>query len=87
MAELSGKKGLILFVATFIITEDLTPTVSLEDYCANWLDNPPTFSTKQMIIRRVAKMVRKMHATVLTIVIVIFAIFYCICHLREMKNS
>ncbi|MDT0135562.1 lipopolysaccharide core heptose(I) kinase RfaP [Providencia huaxiensis] len=58
-----GQKGINpLRRHSFIITEDLTPTVSLEDYCANWLDNPPTFSTKQMIIRRVAKMVRKMHA-------------------------
>ncbi|MEQ4709762.1 lipopolysaccharide core heptose(I) kinase RfaP [Providencia huaxiensis] len=59
-----GQKGINpLRRHSFIITEDLTPTVSLEDYCANWLDNPPTFSTKQMIIRRVAQMVRKMHAT------------------------
>ncbi|MBN6360950.1 lipopolysaccharide core heptose(I) kinase RfaP [Providencia huaxiensis] len=58
-----GQKGINpLRRHSFIITEDLTPTVSLEDYCANWLDNPPTFSTKQMIIRRVAQMVRKMHA-------------------------
>ncbi|EPG7578500.1 lipopolysaccharide core heptose(I) kinase RfaP [Providencia rettgeri] len=59
-----GQKGINpLRRHSFIITEDLTPTVSLEDYCANWLDNSPMFSTKQMIIRRVAQMVRKMHAT------------------------
>ncbi|EMM9642079.1 lipopolysaccharide core heptose(I) kinase RfaP [Providencia rettgeri] len=59
-----GQKGLNpLRRHSFIITEDLTPTVSLEDYCANWLDEPPAFRTKQMIIRRVADMVRKMHAT------------------------
>ncbi|VEB76667.1 Lipopolysaccharide core heptose(I) kinase rfaP [Providencia rustigianii] len=46
---------------SFIITEDLTPTVSLEDFCANWAKEPPKFKTKQMIIQRVAEMVRKMH--------------------------
>ncbi|MTC70962.1 lipopolysaccharide core heptose(I) kinase RfaP [Providencia sp. wls1914] len=46
---------------SFIITEDLTPTVSLEDYCANWATQPPKFKTKQMLIQRVAEMVRKMH--------------------------
>lgn len=46
---------------SFIITEDLTPTVSLEDYCADWAREPPDVKTKRMIIRRVADMVRKMH--------------------------
>ncbi|MDR2989622.1 MAG: lipopolysaccharide core heptose(I) kinase RfaP [Providencia alcalifaciens] len=46
---------------SFIITEDLTPTVSLEDYCANWATQPPKFRIKQMLIQRVAEMVRKMH--------------------------
>lgn len=47
---------------SFIITKDLTPTVSLEDYCANWPSLAPDFRVKQLIIRRVAQMVRKMHA-------------------------
>lgn len=47
---------------SFIITKDLTPTISLEDYCANWLNNPPNFKIKQMVIRRIAEMTRKMHA-------------------------
>lgn len=57
-----GQKGINpLRRHSFIITEDLTPTISLEDYCANWLNEPPLFRTKQMIIRRVADMVRGMH--------------------------
>ncbi|QXX81952.1 lipopolysaccharide core heptose(I) kinase RfaP [Providencia sp. R33] len=57
-----GQKGINpLRRHSFIITEDLTPTISLEDYCANWLNEPPLFPTKQMIIRRVAEMVRGMH--------------------------
>ncbi|MEH2922762.1 lipopolysaccharide core heptose(I) kinase RfaP [Samsonia erythrinae] len=47
---------------SFIITEDLNPTISLEDYCAAWLDNPPTIKEKRRLIRRVAEMVRDMHA-------------------------
>ena len=59
-----GEKGLNPLTRTsFIITEDLTPTVSLEDYCADWTVNPPDARVKRMIIRRVAAMVRKMHAS------------------------
>ncbi|QMR45667.1 lipopolysaccharide core heptose(I) kinase RfaP [Citrobacter freundii] len=58
-----GEKGLNPLTKTsFIITEDLTPTVSLEDYCADWIENPPDVKVKRMLIDRVATMVRKMHA-------------------------
>ncbi|HGH3374393.1 TPA: lipopolysaccharide core heptose(I) kinase RfaP [Kluyvera cryocrescens] len=57
-----GEKGLNPLTKTsFIITEDLTPTISLEDYCADWIANPPTAAVKRMLIKRVATMVRKMH--------------------------
>lgn len=57
-----GEKGLNPLTRTsFIITEDLTPTISLEDYCADWVTNPPTPAVKRMLIKRVATMVRKMH--------------------------
>nr|WP_318383580.1 lipopolysaccharide core heptose(I) kinase RfaP [uncultured Enterobacter sp.] len=57
-----GEKGANPVSKTsFIITEDLTPTVSLEDYCADWLTNPPPVAVKRMLITRVATMVRKMH--------------------------
>lgn len=46
---------------SFIITEDLTPTISLEDYCANWCVEPPHPHVKRMLIQRVADMVRAMH--------------------------
>ncbi|MEE6892297.1 lipopolysaccharide core heptose(I) kinase RfaP [Escherichia coli] len=58
-----GEKGLNPLTRTsFIITEDLTPTISLEDYCADWIVNPPDICVKRMLITRVATMVRKMHA-------------------------
>ncbi|NIY49737.1 lipopolysaccharide core heptose(I) kinase RfaP [Cedecea colo] len=57
-----GQKGLNpLRRTSFIITEDLTPTVSLEDYCATWVVNPPAVAVKRLIIQRVADMVGKMH--------------------------
>jgi len=57
-----GQKGLNpLRQTSFIITEDLSPTVSLEDYCENWPQNPPPVGEKRDIIQRVAEMVRDMH--------------------------
>jgi len=46
---------------SFVITEALTPTVSLEDYCRNWPLNPPEPALKWALIRRVAEMLRRMH--------------------------
>lgn len=58
-----GEKGVNPLTRTsFIITEDLTPTISLEEYCADWATNPPDVKVKRMIIERVATMVKKMHA-------------------------
>ncbi|AJZ87579.1 heptose kinase [Klebsiella michiganensis] len=57
-----GEKGLNPINKTsFIITEDLTPTISLEDYCVGWATNPPDVKIKRMLIGRVASMMRKMH--------------------------
>lgn len=48
---------------SFIITEALTPTVSLEDYCRDWPSSPPEPALKRALIRRVAEMVGRMHRT------------------------
>ncbi|MBV7404848.1 lipopolysaccharide core heptose(I) kinase RfaP [Enterobacter sp. ENT03] len=57
-----GQKGINPLARTsFIITEDLSPTVSLEDYCRDWKINPPDLHLKRAIISRVAEMVGKMH--------------------------
>lgn len=57
-----GEKGINPVRRTsFIITEDLSPTISLEDYCADWAKNPPPYSVKKALISRVAYMVREMH--------------------------
>lgn len=46
---------------SFIITEALTPTISLEDYCRDWPASPPPPALKRALIARVAEMARRMH--------------------------
>jgi heptose I phosphotransferase len=46
---------------SFIVTEELAPTVSLEDFCRSWCAVPPAPTFKRALIRRVAEMARHMH--------------------------
>ncbi|MFD1261880.1 lipopolysaccharide core heptose(I) kinase RfaP [Entomomonas asaccharolytica] len=46
---------------SFIITEELAPTISLEDFSINWINEPPQLKLKWALINRVAEMVGKMH--------------------------
>ena len=46
---------------SFIITEELANTVSLEDHCRDWPTNPPSPAWKRALIRRVAEMAGRMH--------------------------
>lgn len=46
---------------SFIITQELAPTISLEDYCAEWPRNPPEPSLKRALINEVARMTGTMH--------------------------
>lgn len=46
---------------SFIITEELAPTISLEDYSADWLQNPPEPRLKRALIDEVARMTGTMH--------------------------
>ncbi len=48
-------------IQSFVVTEELTNTISLEDYCANWPENPPEYAEKQILIRKVASIARNMH--------------------------
>jgi len=47
--------------SSFIVTEELAPTASLEDYCADWVTRPPELGLKRALIRRVAELARGMH--------------------------
>jgi heptose I phosphotransferase len=46
---------------SFIITEDLNPAISLEDYCRNWRQQPPAAAIKFALIKLLAKSARIMH--------------------------
>ncbi len=46
---------------SFIVTEDLDQTESLEDFCMDWPQNPPPPVLKRALIERVAWMSRQLH--------------------------
>jgi heptose I phosphotransferase len=46
---------------SFLITEELRGTTSLEDLCATWTAQPPSFRLRKALIERVASLVRQMH--------------------------
>ena len=46
---------------SFIITEELAPTVSLEDFSINWVKQPPQPRLKHALIAEVARMTGMMH--------------------------
>lgn len=46
---------------SFLITQALTNTTSLEDVCRDWKKRPPTFSFKLFLIKEVARIARTLH--------------------------
>ncbi|MDM8348419.1 lipopolysaccharide core heptose(I) kinase RfaP [Pseudomonas sp. sp1636] len=46
---------------SFIVTEELAPTVSLEDFSLDWPQHPPAPALKRALIAEVAKMTGAMH--------------------------
>lgn len=48
-------------IESFVVTEELVETISLEDYCLKWIKSPPSFSEKKILIDKVANIVRTMH--------------------------
>ena len=58
-----GLKGLNpLTRHSFIITKDLNPTISLEDFTKSWITLPPSYNLKRSLIIYLANMTAKMHA-------------------------
>ena len=47
---------------SMLVTDELTGTVSLEDFCATWPERPPTFAVRSKLIRVLAETARAMHA-------------------------
>ncbi len=48
-------------IESFIITEELVNTASLEDFCRDWKDSPPPFALKKALIEYVASAVCTLH--------------------------
>lgn len=46
---------------SFIVTEELENTISLEDYCKQWESSPPDQLTKRKLIEKVASIASTMH--------------------------
>lgn len=46
---------------SFIVTEDLSPTTSLEDHCLHWNQAKPGFSEKRLLIKKLAYISRTLH--------------------------
>lgn len=46
---------------SFIITDDLTETISLEDFCLSWKDKAPDFYLKKGLIKKVALISKILH--------------------------
>lgn len=47
---------------SFLVTDDLSPAVSLETWCAGWANNRPDFRFKVLLIQEVARLARQLHA-------------------------
>ncbi len=48
-------------IQSFLITEDLSNTVSLEGFCHDWASSPPAFELKRALIEKVAEIARRIH--------------------------
>jgi heptose I phosphotransferase len=58
-----GVKGFLPWQQdSFLITEELINTISLEELCASWKVEPPTFAFKKVLIKKVAMMSRLLHS-------------------------
>jgi len=66
---------------SFLITKELDNTTSLEDYCSSWPEQVPSFREKQLLLKKVADIVKKMHENGLN-----HRDLY-ICHFLLRKNS
>lgn len=47
---------------SFLVTEELAGTVSLERFCADWRERPPAPRVRRLLIEAVARLVRALHA-------------------------
>ena len=48
-------------IESFLITDDLSGAVSLEDYCMDWPSSPPPVPVKRRLLKKVMTMAKTMH--------------------------
>ena len=48
-------------IQSMIVTEDLVGTVSLEDYCEHWAEQPPALAVRLRLLRKLADSAGRMH--------------------------
>ena len=46
---------------SFIITEEMRATESLEDFCRDWPNTPPPFTLKKSLVEKLSRVSRRMH--------------------------
>ena len=46
---------------SFLLTQELTDVISLEDHCKHWREQPPALAEKRALIKEVARMTRVLH--------------------------
>ncbi|WP_101758460.1 lipopolysaccharide core heptose(I) kinase RfaP [Oceanicoccus sp. KOV_DT_Chl] len=66
---------------SFILTDDLNNTISLEDYCAAWQEAPPEYKHRIALVRLLASVSRTMHKAGIN------HRDYYICHFLLEKNN
>ena len=77
-----GKRGLNpAQQLSFLITEDLSNTISLEDYCSDWKNKPPSYVQKKALIELLAYITKVMHQAGIN------HRDYYICHFLFEKSS
>lgn len=47
---------------SFLVTQDLQPTESLEDFCSKWDVHPPPVTLKRALLARIAEVTRLLHS-------------------------
>lgn len=57
-----GKRGINpATLESFVLMEELAPTISLEDWCLSWQKTLPSFIEKRRLLAEVARIARTMH--------------------------
>ncbi|MEY4640985.1 MAG: lipopolysaccharide core heptose(I) kinase RfaP [Pseudomonadota bacterium] len=57
-----GRRGLLpASLESFLVTEDVGPHASLEDYCRPWKSAAPTFAAKRALIEQLADISHRLH--------------------------